>query len=193
MSQDKQDFRADYIDVATRIGQFREQHPHGSLRPADPTQPYRIETIDEQTWIVVVAAAYRSPEDQLPGIGMAYERYPGRTPYTRGSELQNAETSAWGRAIVASLAADTKHGTVASQEEVDSSDAAELDALKREIWEQTKRLGWPDEGRRDRLADDFARRHDGADIAQATESQLQGYLETLRQGPTTTMQRGGSA
>jgi len=48
---------------------------------------------------------------------MAYEQWPGRTPYTRDSELQNAETSAWGRAIVAVLAADTKRG-IASQEEV---------------------------------------------------------------------------
>jgi hypothetical protein len=43
--------------------------------------------------------------------------FPGRTPYTKGSELQNAETSAWGRAIVAVGAADTKKG-IASSEEV---------------------------------------------------------------------------
>jgi hypothetical protein len=42
---------------------------------------------------------------------------PGKTPYTKDSEIQNAETSAWGRAIVAVLAADTRKG-VASRDEV---------------------------------------------------------------------------
>lgn len=112
-----QKFAMDYIDVAARIVEFREKHPEGSLRPADLAVPYRVETIEGQTFIVVVAAAYRSKDDQFPGVGMAYEQFPGRTPYTRGSELQNAETSAWGRAIVAALAADTRKG-IASAEEV---------------------------------------------------------------------------
>lgn len=106
-----------YVDVATRIGQFRKKHPAGSLQPADLTKPYSIERIGDSTYIVVVAAAYRDAEDVRPGIGMAYEPFPGRTPYTRGSELQNAETSAWGRAVVAAMAADTRSG-VSSAEEV---------------------------------------------------------------------------
>jgi hypothetical protein len=110
-------FAPDYVDVATRIAEFRDKYPDGSLQPHDPAIPYRVETIDGQAWIVVVAAAYRDDEDTRPGVGMAWEQYPGKTPYTRGSELQNAETSAWGRAIVAALAADTKRG-VASADEV---------------------------------------------------------------------------
>lgn len=108
---------SEYVDVAARIVQFREQFPDGSLQPADGAVPYRIEKIGDQTYIVVVAAAYRRPDDARPGIGMAYEVFPGKSNFTRGSELQNAETSAWGRAIVAALAADTKRG-VASAEEV---------------------------------------------------------------------------
>jgi hypothetical protein len=107
----------DYVTVAQRIAQFRDKHPAGCLRPLDPAQPYEIRQIGDATMIIVVAAAYRAPDDPMPGVGMAAEPFPGRTPYTRGSELMNAETSAWGRAIVAVLAADTSLA-IASQDEV---------------------------------------------------------------------------
>ena len=107
----------DYVDVPARIAEFRAKYPAGCLQPADLSIPYRVETIGDKTYVMVVAAAYRTPDDIRPGVGMAYELFPGRTPYTKDSELQNAETSAWGRAIVAVLAADTKR-SVASQEEV---------------------------------------------------------------------------
>lgn len=110
----------DYIDVAERItnvrGEAIRQYPDGTFQPADLTRPYSIETIGEQNFIVVVAAFYRTPEDSKPGIGMAYELVPGKTQFTKGSELQNAETSAWGRALVAALAADTKRGIASKQE-----------------------------------------------------------------------------
>ena len=106
-----------YVDVRQRIQMFREKYPNGSLQPADPTKPYTIETIGDKTFIVYVAAAYRTPDDPRPGIGSAFEPIPGRTPYTRDSELMNAETSAWGRAIVAVLAVDHLPA-VASAEEV---------------------------------------------------------------------------
>jgi hypothetical protein len=116
----------DYIDVAQRIAEFRVKHPEGSLQPLNPEQPFEIREVGgigkdgkevRGTFIIYVAAAYRSPDDPRPGVGCAYEVFPGRTPYTAGSELQNAETAAWGRAIVAALAADTRAG-VASQQEV---------------------------------------------------------------------------
>lgn len=111
-------FAADYVDVAERIRIFRDLYPEGSLRPADLSRPFWIEDIPNVgPRLVYVAAAYRHPDDPAPGIGSAWEPLPGKTPYTRDSELMVAETSAWGRAIVAALAADTKRG-VASADEV---------------------------------------------------------------------------
>lgn len=106
-----------YIDVASRIAEFRSKHPEGSLRAADPAHPFHMVEVAGTTYVVFVAAAYRTPDDEAPGIGTAWEVVPGATNFTRGSELQNAETSAWGRAIIAVGAADSKQG-VATAEDV---------------------------------------------------------------------------
>lgn len=106
-----------YVNVATRITQFREKYPEGSLRPLDPEKPYEVLVLDGRTFVVCVAAAYRTADDTAPGVGIAYEPFPGQSPYTEDSELQNAQTGAWGRAIVASLAADTTK-SIATEEDV---------------------------------------------------------------------------
>jgi hypothetical protein len=127
----------DYVDVAQRIADFRALYPDGSLQPADPAKPWEQAIVSgvtkngepfTATMIVYTAAAYRTPEDIRPGIGIAWEVFPGRTPYTLGSELMNAETSAWGRAIVAVLASDSKRG-VASRQEVEARRAEREDGL----------------------------------------------------------------
>lgn len=117
----------DYVTVAERIDAFRIKYPEGSLQAE-----YTVETIptpvkqEDGSWttldrpiLVFKAYAYRTPDDPRPGIGHASEPVPGKTPYTKDSEWANGETSAWGRAIVAVLAADTKRG-VASRDEVQS-------------------------------------------------------------------------
>lgn len=106
----------DYVDVAERISIFRAKYPNGSLQPADLSKPYELITIGEKQFVVCVAAAYRSPDDPRPGIGMAWEPVPASSRMLMNSELMVCETSAWGRAIVATLAADTKR--VASADEV---------------------------------------------------------------------------
>ena len=115
----------DYNTVADRIREFGEKYPDGSLQCEwqmllVPT-PVKAEDGTWQTLdrpiIVAKGYAYRTPDDPRPGIGHAQEPIPGKTPYTKDSEIQNAETSAWGRAIVAVLAADTRKG-VASRDEV---------------------------------------------------------------------------
>jgi hypothetical protein len=119
----------DYIDVATRIIEFREKFPQGSLQSwRDPyVIEVRITDTTFKSFMVYSAAAYRSPDDELPGIGWAYEPIPGPTNFTRDSELQNAETAAWGRAMVAALAVDTRKG-IASSEEVRNRQVKSTDA-----------------------------------------------------------------
>lgn len=106
-------FMNDYIDVSERIRRFRESYPNGSL------QQVSLQFIDfaGKSWVVYTAAAYRSPDDITPGHGTAWEPVPGKSNFTRDSEVQNVETSAWGRAIIAVLVADGGK-RIASREEV---------------------------------------------------------------------------
>ena len=115
----KQGFAEDYIPVNERIAAFIAQYPSGSLRPLWPDEPYRVLGEGETKWLVYGACAFRTPDDPAPGVGLAWEPVPGRTPYTRGSELMVAETSAWGRALAAIGIATNK--SIASAEEVRSA------------------------------------------------------------------------
>lgn len=102
----------DYVDVAERIRQFYGKYPDGRLTTGAPPQ---VVEIAGKPYVWYHARAYRSPDDTLPGDGWAAEPVPGPTQFTRDSELMNAETAAWGRAIAA-LGFATKK--IASQEEV---------------------------------------------------------------------------
>lgn len=102
----------DYVDVAQRIDEFKAKFPEGTLQSYVP--PFVVEA-DGKAFVVYGAAAYRTPDDARPGVGWAWEPVPGPTAFTKNSELQNAETSAWGRAIVA-LGFKTKK--IASADEV---------------------------------------------------------------------------
>lgn len=98
----------DYVDVAERLREFYEKHPQGRV----------ITSIVEMTEkrVVVKAEAYRDASHAWPsGVGHSQLAIPGATPYTRGAELENAETSAIGRALVA---AGLPSKRVASAEEV---------------------------------------------------------------------------
>ena len=88
--------REDYIEVSERIRIFVELYPTGSLQ-----SEWDYVQRDGEQWLVVKAWAYRNPDDPRPGIGHAWEPIPGRTPYTKGSELMVGETSAWGRCMAA--------------------------------------------------------------------------------------------
>lgn len=173
----------DYVDVAERITEFRTKHPNGSLQPADLSVPYRIETVREATFIVYVAAAYRDADDKIPGIGAAWEPFPGRTPYTKGSELQNAETSAWGRAIVAALAGDTKRAVASKNEvrnqpsEAEQEKAKALELAKQRVWDLAKARGWSST----ELAGAYVQASKGKAISNATAEELHAYADQLEQ------------
>lgn len=100
---------SDYTTVAERIKEAREKYPDHRFRSTViPVQP---------NYVAVKAEFFRTPDDPCPAVGLAWEPVPGLTPYTKGSELQNAETSAWGRALIAAGVADASKG-IASADEV---------------------------------------------------------------------------
>jgi len=164
----------DYIDVAARIAQLREKHPEGSL------QQVSLQFVDfaGTSWVVYTAAAYRTPGDERPGIGTAWEPVPGKTPYTKDSELQNAETAAWGRAIVACLASDTKRG-VASAEEVRNRQEDPVISAKIAVKNAWEARGWTFDA--DIVAAGFQDWSQGEFLNNATAERLLAYAEFLKQ------------
>lgn len=92
---------ANYIPVSERIEAFYVTHPEGVLQS-------EIVSCTE-TRVIVKGYAYRTADDSRPGIGHSSCPIPGLTPYTKNSEVENAETSAWGRAIAA-LGFEVKRG-----------------------------------------------------------------------------------
>jgi hypothetical protein len=104
---------SDYKTVPERIAEAKARYPEGRFQTELLTLPDPLAA----GYVAVKARFFRDAEDQTPGEGVAWEVVPGKTPYTKDSELQNAETSAWGRALVAAFAVDASKG-IASQEEV---------------------------------------------------------------------------
>lgn len=101
-----------YIEVKDRLPVFFAKYPEGSL-----TGSYELVQLNGNTAVIYTAKAYRTPDDPCPAVGTAYEAIPGATKFTRGSEIQNAETAAWGRAMIATGAVDAQHG-IASADEI---------------------------------------------------------------------------
>jgi hypothetical protein len=110
----------DYSDVAERIQKFYDKYPEGRL----VTVGWDVKgDLGGNAFVWVHAKAYRDPDDPLPGDGVAWEPVPGPTKFTLNSELMNAQTAAWGRAIVA-LGFKTKK--IASADEVRNRQAEDV-------------------------------------------------------------------
>lgn len=103
-----------YTTVQERLVEFYLKYPSGSIQ-----FEYMGVLNGSPLMMWGIARAYRTPDDERPGIGTAAELIEGKTPYTRGSELQNLETSAWGRAV-ASLGLGLSKG-IASKQEVQAA------------------------------------------------------------------------
>jgi len=87
-------FAADYVEVADRIKAWYDAYPNARI------ETELVQLTDKI--VVMKAQVFRGEtQDEKPaGIGHASMAIPGSTPYTRGSELENTETSAAGRALV---------------------------------------------------------------------------------------------
>ena len=106
----------DYVDVKQRLLEFYKKYPDGSIQFEFKGT---LESNPDMIW--GIAYAYRSADDVRPGVGTAAELAVGKTTFTRGSELMNLETSAWGRAIGALGIGLGK--SVATKQEVEAAQA----------------------------------------------------------------------
>ncbi|CAB4191135.1 hypothetical protein UFOVP1213_9 [uncultured Caudovirales phage] len=119
---DYDDRLGNYVDVPERLKRFYEAFPTGSIQLG---RPEFIEA-DGKQFVWAQAYAYRTPEDVRPGVGTAWELIPGRTPYTRGSELMNLETSCWGRAVAAVMPVEK----IATSHEIRMAEDRRIDRVK---------------------------------------------------------------
>ena len=139
MSKQKFDL-GDYEDVNARRERLFREFPHASIQT---TPPEYVERPNGEFVVRVTAIVYRDPFDPKPGVDCSEEPYPGRTPYTKDSEAENASTSAIGRAINNVLPGG--HG--ASQSEVAARHSTErgpvpaTSAQKGRMWETAKSQG----------------------------------------------------
>lgn len=120
MPGDKKFELGDYVEVKDRIKLLYELFGQARLVTEEVTLTNEP---DGKPRVMVKALAYRTPDDPHPGVGYSWLELPGATPYTRGSELENAETSAWGRAI-ASLGI-LLDKSIASAQEVKNKEGAQ--------------------------------------------------------------------
>lgn len=89
------DSLAGYVDVPARLTAALERWPEFR---AQETAWETLE-IDGKTFVAVTVTCWRTVDDPLPAVARSVEPFPGKTPYTRDSEWENAGTSALGRAI----------------------------------------------------------------------------------------------
>jgi len=88
-----EDRLGDYVQVKDRLVAALAKHPKLVVIEEDP----QIVTIGDRIFISVTVELW--DETIRISRATAWEPFPGRTPYTRDSEQQNASTSALGRAL----------------------------------------------------------------------------------------------
>lgn len=179
----------DYVDVPARIAEFRAAYPQGTLRQKSiefreiTTTEKRGGDPVQKTIVIFTAQAWRHDADPAPGEGTAAEIFPGKTPYTFDSEVQNAETAAWGRAIIAVGAADAKK--IASREEVRNrqTEPDNLDGLKA-IGELCAEKGWTSKEQKVTVANAFLSKYKVA-VERASNEDLVAFAALVKEGAVT--------
>ena len=102
---------SNYVDVAERMRLAMEKWPDATFQNVET----KVVEINGRYFVSATVELYRDPTDLRPARATAWEPIPGSTPYTRDSEMMNAETSAMGRAVIAAGIPSKK---VASAEEI---------------------------------------------------------------------------
>ena len=85
----------DYVDVPTRLAQALKQFPDLRIQETKPI----IVTVDNQQYVEISCTVWRDANDLLPTVAYCWEPIPGKSPFTKGSEMMNASTSCLGRAL----------------------------------------------------------------------------------------------
>ena len=85
----------DYVEVKDRLAQALKAFPE--LRVIE--EPATTMTIGDRLFLVCRVLVHRDHNDPMPVVASAWEPLPGRTPYTKDSELMVGFTSALGRAL----------------------------------------------------------------------------------------------
>lgn len=85
----------DYVEVKDRLAQALKQWPDMRVIETAPT----LLEVGDRLFLVCRVEVFRTPDDTRPLVAQAWEPLPGRTPYTRDSELMVGMTSALGRAL----------------------------------------------------------------------------------------------
>ena len=85
----------DYVDVPTRLAEALKRWPDLRIQETKPV----IVTVDNQQYVEISCTVWNDAADLLPTVAYCWEPIPGRTPYTKGSEMMNASTSCLGRAL----------------------------------------------------------------------------------------------
>jgi hypothetical protein len=112
---------SNYTTVNDRLLELFAKYPEARIQNSEP----RVVLFDGREWWLVTTKVWRDPADPLPVIASAAEPK-GSTPYTRDSEMMNAETSAIGRAILLIGGIGIKPGGgMASRNEVQNRQTAD--------------------------------------------------------------------
>jgi len=85
----------DYVDVPTRLAMALTKFPELRIQES---RPHIIE-VEQQKYVEISCTVWRDANDTNPMVAYCWEQIPGKTPYTRGSEMMNASTSCLGRAL----------------------------------------------------------------------------------------------